>query len=1499
MSDKTTLDNPVHKNPYDINHRSSSDGYLNNTSSYDTGYANIPEYNIDYVYQNIAAHLEQLLKAKNPRPEKAIEAYEFLKSNLTEPNDRANFYKRYPGIVEKMHENLPAEYLQKESSGYEKGHQVSDAELMEKSNLAFGTGNKDLADMYASIAGQKEKEYTPAQPANKKEKNKEKFTDNRVSNTGFGMGIAGDFLFGHGAWSGIKFALGGKNVNLSNFSLKHTEKAMGGSLNGIDVNEKEKIESADIHLDKEKRHLSIGLSSFPINAVNYLTDTFEIRSGAIDLQGIGLVFNWEGTDNPQLVNGNLTLQINDAILHQLRFILSDETYGFTELKTNSLIINMHKLFRFSQGVEDMSNMDFIQELLVGEFPVALQYLVKAIMQVQQHIAPSEDILEQHNTNTDLLDFLSNDISTDTTTKVQWDTLDILNFVRVGQKAEHIGRIHTNAASITTETLQGNEEQERAHLRSLKTTLASKRQDLNTHYKTSLKDQDLNHKAISTLETEIKELNREISILQQKYGLKNTIDVKGLEIEGGDLIGNTYRSSFPEHRVSLGSQPYQLGDINVSSTIGADGTGHSTVSDTIPELILQGPVTYSNADGSLLFMASKGITLSDIRVNAEFEYQEGETKSLQSLFVRIGKVKGQDLMLIRNGESIPIADRDIAGLYIDMNDERTTVGADYADLSGINIPGLLSNNKKLTGEDLYLTLFSQGGYGFGAGSLTAEANIMGTEMNTTITEVAGTYRKDEQGVEHATLNIGYMQLPMLNIHTDSLNISVPQALDELPSSISGVKADVAFKRNEQGLEYVTLNRIDIGSIHAYGLKVSDSKGHQLVDAPQNVLSSFSGAYVSGFKFTIQRDEIGNVKKIQRSVSGEKGEAGIRFDIPEITHYLVRKKLSQDGRNKTTVTGVSGSVDMTQEKNSTQALVSGHVDIGDIELPEFLFNDDSLRISVPSTNARPAALRSVYATFETVLGADNKPVSYKIKDLQAQRLEAYGLHVTQTSGDSKNELKMPADVMAVIEGIELKDVKLDKHFKPKSFEAGASSIDIPEFDAAFKDGSSKASGKLGLTTGKINFKMSDKDHMSMVIENPNLPLFSALSFNDDDANGSLHKPETGGFDFLSADKIEMTIDNKKNTKEIKVHNPVLGEIVVDGTLPEMKDSIEKYQLGIGGKIHGIFLVNVDKNQTTLETWDIKMENASLNLMLKEKAQQKFEDFSKEDQEKREDEFTALDNSLYTPTGDYDFLNAVTAGTVKINLFGQPVEIGVESITDAEGKKEYGYVDLSKAIEEIEGIMGGKVNDQQGKSVDVVEGFKANRAFQNLEADQVDNNYVLQVGPEYLFSEENTILVPDYSKNVKKNKEGKDVVKLSALLDYQMNKPLSKTAKIPDFITEQTERWDKNNLLNLKIELSHLILQPTILNANQSMGLLEKARFIPEATMYGSSLDIDKKSIHTNSLYLNPAEYSPDNSLKISTGTIGLYDFDISFDKTNEIDINVKNLSMDSIKIILKKK
>lgn len=214
-----------------------------------------------------------------------------------------------------------------------------------------------------------------------------------------------------------------------------------------------------------------------------------------------------------------------------------------------------------------------------------------------------------------------------------------------------------------------------------------------------------------------------------------------------------------------------------------------------------------------------------------------------------------------------------------------------------------------------------------------------------------------------------------------------------------------------------------------------------------------------------------------------------------------------------------------------------------------------------------------------------------------------------------------------------------------------------------------------------------------------------------------------------------------------------------------------------------------------------------------------------------------------------------------------------------------------------MGGTVQDKQGNEVEIVEGFKSNRAFQNLEADKVGNNYVLQVGP---WDNENVmIIVPNYEKNVKINSEGKEIVKLSALMDYQINKPIVESKPIPSFITAETNRWKDQNLLNLNIQLSYLFMQPTLLSRNQSMGLLEKTRFIPEVNMFESSVDLNNKKTHTDSIFIYPSEYKPNESLQINMGMIGIYDFNVSFERSNEINIIAKTLSLDSIKVLLKKK
>ena len=372
----------------------------------------------------VMAKLGEILEKKNPKNEDAVEAYRYLKYQETDAV-RQEFYayaedhEDASALIDKMEENLPAEFINSQEYGFQAG---LESDRLDSNPVIFKLfedpetwNDPDLLDLVLSMIVQAglgksvEKDVLAKRtPENKSVLEQNGFTDagynpgegNKYRDGDSKLAGIGNFLFKSGNKARKQGLIGGyleknEETTLIGFPLPSLESITNGHTAGVDFTgpkegnykkpkKPKKKEFDKSNFDVNKIPGSVGTISFhhsnpqgeflvnanqlPFNSMNFLFSNMVVRIDEGTLNTLIGKFYWAGTENDQSGKGG-ELDIGLVELNNLRIVSDKTTFAIGKLKIEGVHLKVNQPLGKAEDLKYFLNSatEFLFQLFDGLF----------------------------------------------------------------------------------------------------------------------------------------------------------------------------------------------------------------------------------------------------------------------------------------------------------------------------------------------------------------------------------------------------------------------------------------------------------------------------------------------------------------------------------------------------------------------------------------------------------------------------------------------------------------------------------------------------------------------------------------------------------------------------------------------------------------------------------------------------------------------------------------------------------------------------------------------------------------------------------------------------------------------------------------------------------------------------------------------------------------------------------------------------------------------------
>jgi len=422
---------------------------------------------------------------------------------------------------------------------------------------------------------------------------------------------------------------------------------------------------------------------------------------------------------------------------------------------------------------------------------------------------------------------------------------------------------------------------------------------------------------------------------------------------------------------------------------------------------------------------------------------------------------------------------------------------------------------------------------------------------------------------------------------------------------------------------------------------------------------------------------------------------------------------------------------------------------------------------------------------------------------------------------------------------------------------SSGEMADFSNFSRKGTDVKASSVNGNIQKISYE-GTKDGYVLTVTKPTINLPGDLKVGM--ADGSSHELGVAsrelaaktGFNLITADLITTNHKNEDKSTEVIFVNPVLAPVKAKGEISDdANSSIENYSVNLKGKIEGNVTISLkDGKFTNISIPDyFELNDIDGDISFKEKNVNDSDNSNGQLNYNKLSEEEAIAN--YKNNGNYNFLNAAN-GSVTLSMFGESKTFNLENIDEEQVISKAGNPNLGIPSTQIN---TGKRNQGTGL-LDVrsllawieskLEGSDVNKSGEETSRVSSENNpfYALTniyAGPDSdgYYAIQTTlgvnlaILVPNYKENVVFTNNGRQLIKLSEMINYLTNKPDHADSKFDKdkFFGETSINSTYEALRGVRALLNNELMNLSIsINSEIDMAKLEDENPVKQAEKRG---------------------------------------------------------------------
>ncbi|MGL4596568.1 MAG: hypothetical protein ACRCYO_03510, partial [Bacteroidia bacterium] len=407
----------------------------------------------------------------NPSYAGGIAAYTYLLEELSQ-TEREAFAKKYTVTFTKVMENLPADFLNQEGSGfvigildfgaeqekllekledtetwkdpallrlilsmifqaYDKPQGFSNQSVLPNCKLTLNNYFKQQYTVFQTDSGVMEvlrqfhisaDGYVPVKvESGEKEYNFIRLIRGGVkglNNSTESKGVALSFI-------GLTSWMTKKRPELKGFALDDFQKYAGGALGGVQFGDGQNAGSAklDFSADFKAGNAHIHSDNLPFENINYLSDSFAFKTDNGYFKNVNADFDWPAKKEDAEGIGKITVNLEDMVMNNMRIIFPDETYGLSKIQLKGLSMTVYQNFG---SQKDMNTSSELLDKFISVF-YDLSQLITYALQLCVHRFSSTT---GEDAGQNLAEVLRRSLLENVGMQIQFDSLDIDNLLLI-------------------------------------------------------------------------------------------------------------------------------------------------------------------------------------------------------------------------------------------------------------------------------------------------------------------------------------------------------------------------------------------------------------------------------------------------------------------------------------------------------------------------------------------------------------------------------------------------------------------------------------------------------------------------------------------------------------------------------------------------------------------------------------------------------------------------------------------------------------------------------------------------------------------------------------------------------------------------------------------------------------------------------------------------------------------------------------------------------------
>jgi hypothetical protein len=520
----------------------------------------------------------------SPSAKNAIKAYEYMKNWLNQ-DELSAFKQTYPQTYETVMENLPAEFLDRDSSGFQIGvlNLGSEREkLLERLEDTNTWNNPGLLKLVLSQVFQTFERDTgmtgnTQMPTSKEMLNVflgEKYTSNRgnqeikivldemhITDKGYApsdmtgkyaeyslakMAMGASKTLGHAEKNeGVVLSYFGINQKseLKGFALDEFQEYTGGALGGVrfgDGGKEKKSAKLDFSADLKEGDAIISSTNLPFQSINYLSDEFTFKTDGGHFKAVKAHFDWPAKSEDSESIGKIDVSIGDLEMNNLRIIFSDETYGLSSLSLKGLNATIYQAFGTRK---DMDTLSELQDKFIDIFYDISQFVTYAIQLSLNRFSP--DLAE--NSGKEMEKVITRAMYENLALQIHFDSLDIDNLLiidndypegktkyPVDASQEYMKKIYLGKSDLSIKSKNADPEiAVYENIRAIKENAATENRQISENEKQQIENEQSKVKKAHEDRREVNNMKRELNRLivkNEEKGSKSRRENKIKELE---------------------------------------------------------------------------------------------------------------------------------------------------------------------------------------------------------------------------------------------------------------------------------------------------------------------------------------------------------------------------------------------------------------------------------------------------------------------------------------------------------------------------------------------------------------------------------------------------------------------------------------------------------------------------------------------------------------------------------------------------------------------------------------------------------------------------------------------------------------------------------------------------------------------------------------------------------------------------------------------------------